>query len=767
MSDFFIPLGGGSEIGASAYYLSVDGIHILLDCGARLKGEELYPDYGRLLQELNDYSDLDLIIISHGHYDHIGSIAKIASLASNALIIATETTKKLIFTQLLEFGRISRHVESDKIKAERYKRAQMLIDRIQTKPVMKPFCIRDCRFTLFPAGHMLGAAMIYIQSKYHNILYTGDFSATSMFGVNGMKIPKEIHPETLLINTPNAYQEKQNWDTLLINSNELREKDAYVGLEEMIRKNLQLNNRIYLISRSIPRHLDLFYFLNSAFPQTPVYLEAKSQKVADILSDMGYQIYNSNVHISEDPPENGYIIIGQEQMRSGCISVIFDKYSLHASPFETLEFIRTLSPEFLYMLHTCPKRGKKSLAYPVETFLPDTHVVQTVNGQKYYLKRAQKMKYEQIYESIMETELKVAENELQEMDRKGRRKNANEWIAIYGGLLYPDIHPHETYDKLHETFVKDFGITYEDYRNFVRSSNLDSNERREYVLGIVERGITLLKNALDGDKEAIAGFNEFTERLAPRDRKNGKVYFIGKCMVCFMLMIDPDFRNEKYYPIIFSFGASYCNRLLRKIRDKLLKESGVARKKRSARDVLQETENVLSESAKAEGMASGDEYEKLLFKYNNCQASLELVQSMLDELNETIDESAEEAKNAEITSFYIKMNSEAYGHLLDSIELVERRLTTLKENKVKIPAQLLPLTIVFKQLLRFIRESGVEPIDTTGRIFSTEAEELAEFTYMGEPFSYTGEKKEVVVEKPGWKYKDTVISLPTVREKED
>ena len=39
MSDFFIPLGGGNEIGASSYYLSIGGIHILLDCGARLKGE--------------------------------------------------------------------------------------------------------------------------------------------------------------------------------------------------------------------------------------------------------------------------------------------------------------------------------------------------------------------------------------------------------------------------------------------------------------------------------------------------------------------------------------------------------------------------------------------------------------------------------------------------------------------------------------------------------------------------------------------------------
>lgn len=765
MSDFFIPLGGGNEIGASAYYLSVDGVHILLDCGARLKGEELYPDYGRLLQELNDYSELDLIIISHGHYDHIGSIAKIASLASNALIIATETTKKLIFTQLLEFGRISRHVESDKIKTERYRMAQSLFERIRVKPVMKPFSIKNCRFMLLPAGHMPGAVMVYIQSRYQSVLYTGDFSVTSMFGMNGMRIPKEIRPETLLINAPNAYQERKVWDRILTSRDDSYKNNAYSRLEETIRKNLQLNQNVYLISRSIPRHLDLFYFLNSAFPETQIYLEAKSQKIADILSDMGHQVYSSNIHIGEIPSEKGCIVVGQEQSRAGCIPVIFDKYSLHATPIETLDLIRQINPGSLYMLHTCPGQDRESLEYPVKTLLPNTRVVQAVNEQKYYLRRAEKMKYDQLYRSVMEEELRVAEHELHQ-ERRGGRRSLNEWAAIYGGLTYPDLHPHDTYEELQKTFVREFDLTYEDYRNFAHSSNLDSNAKREYVLGIVERGITLLKNALDGDREAITGFADFTEHLEARDR-NGKLFFIGKCVICFMLLIDPDLQNEKYRPIAFAFGASYCNRVLRKLRDGLLRESGVKRRRKTVRDVLQETENVLSESAKAEGMASGDEYEKLLFKYNNCQASLELVQSMLDELNETIDESAEEAKNTEIASFYIKMNSEAYGHLLDSIELVERRLTTLKENKVKIPAQLLPLTIVFKQLLRFIRESGVKPIDITGRVFTTEAEGLAEFTYIGEPFSHAGEKKEVVVEKPGWKYEDTIISLPTVREKED
>ena len=276
-----------------------------------------------------------------------------------------------------------------------------------------------------------------------------------------------------------------------------------------------------------------------------------------------------------------------------------------------------------------------------------------------------------------------------------------------------------------------------------------------------------MKKALDGDKESILKFSEFTETLERRDRKNGRYYFIGKYMIVFMLFIDPEFKSNRYQLVACTFGARYCNKLLRNIRNRLIKENGLTRKKKSARDVLIETENVLSESAKAEGMAVGDEYEQLQFKYINCKNSLELVQAMLDELNETVDETAAEAKKAAIVSFYTSMNSDIYGHLLDSIELVDRRLVLLKENKVKVVPQLLPLTIVFKQLSNFIKDSGIVPIDTTGREFFAEVEELAEYTYIGTPFSADDQKKKVIVEKPGWKYGNVVISLPTVREKEE
>ncbi|HNR80349.1 MAG TPA: MBL fold metallo-hydrolase, partial [Mesotoga infera] len=60
------PLGGGREIGANSYLLSLDGKNILIDAG-RHPVKEGYES----LPEIDSINDLDVIMISHSHYDHL------------------------------------------------------------------------------------------------------------------------------------------------------------------------------------------------------------------------------------------------------------------------------------------------------------------------------------------------------------------------------------------------------------------------------------------------------------------------------------------------------------------------------------------------------------------------------------------------------------------------------------------------------------------------------------------------------------------------
>lgn len=386
MSDYMIPLGGGNEIGASAYFLSLGGLHILLDCGARRSGTELYPDYERLLQELTDFSEIDLILISHGHYDHIGSFLRIAMLAPNAEIIATRDTKSLISLQLLDFGRVSRRNESERIKNERFRLAQAAMTRIQEMPVMSSFVRKGCRITLLPAGHMPGAVMVYLESTKRRVLYSGDFSVRSMFGLNGMRMLPEVKPEVLLLNAPNTYLAQEEWrEQLACAENRKCGAGHSVWLEQEIRRNLVIGNSVYLYSRGVPKHLDLFYFLQDVFPEVPIFLEPKSRVIADALADMGYAVYGNHVQTCGPVPDGGCIIVGQETARAGCVPISFDNYSLHASPAETVRFAEQTGANTIFLLHVRPDFQKESLAYAMKLEGADAAAAQAENGKKYKL----------------------------------------------------------------------------------------------------------------------------------------------------------------------------------------------------------------------------------------------------------------------------------------------------------------------------------------------------------------------------------------------
>ena len=116
--------------------------------------------------------------------------------------------------------------------------------------------------------------------------------------------------------------------------------------------------------------------------------------------------------------------------------------------------------------------------------------------------------------------------------------------------------------------------------------------------------------------------------------------------------------------------------------------------------------------------------------------------------------------------FFVSLNSGKYGNILDKIPLTEELLKDIRKNNIEVPQEIKKILLFVKSIIKFFRDIGITPIEDVNKIFIGTAEDIAEMDYIGSEFK-EGEKKELKVIAPGYKYKDIVISIPKVEEVEE
>jgi len=198
----FINLTRRTEIGANSYYLEIGGHRLVLDCGMHPK--ELAEDALPNLKPIAD-REIEAILISHAHQDHIGTLPVLMRRFPNARVFMTEATAEIGSTllhnsvnvmtrQREEIGErlypLFTHRETDRA-SERWRRCPAR-QRISISGERAPQRERDAlTFEFFDAGHVLGSTGILLHAEGQTVFYTGDVNFDDQAIMEAAIFPQE------------------------------------------------------------------------------------------------------------------------------------------------------------------------------------------------------------------------------------------------------------------------------------------------------------------------------------------------------------------------------------------------------------------------------------------------------------------------------------------------------------------------------------------------------------------------------------------------
>lgn len=164
----------------SSTELGTSGLKIMIDCGL-VQGT--HDAEARNWEKFRyNPAEIDFLIVTHAHIDHIGRIPKLVRDGFRGEIISTEATRALAQPMLQD------SMELLKMAAERHKR-DVLYDEQNILAAMRMWrgisyheevTLRsNLSFCFLHAGHILGAGMVELERDGNKIIFTGDLGAHS------------------------------------------------------------------------------------------------------------------------------------------------------------------------------------------------------------------------------------------------------------------------------------------------------------------------------------------------------------------------------------------------------------------------------------------------------------------------------------------------------------------------------------------------------------------------------------------------------------
>lgn len=333
-------LGAAGTVTGSKTLLQTNKHKLLIDCGLfqgskserklnKLKGLPFHP------------SELDAIILTHGHLDHSGFLPVLVKKGFSGPIYATTPSRDITEVILLD----SAHIQEEDARAASRKRGE---DRKPLKPLYRQKHVNrtmalfqtfsdnewvqlddDVRFRFHKSGHILGSAMVELEVEGNRFVFSGDL---------GQRDPLILDSPTAIAEADYIIMEATYGDKLHDVS-----LSPYQALEEVVNRTFEKGGNLVIPSFAVERAQEIILILNNlmdekSIPALPIYLDSPmGSDITQIfqqhrdwhnLSEAECDSLTKNVHIigsfeetltvlDPDGPKNKIIIAGSGMATGG------------------------------------------------------------------------------------------------------------------------------------------------------------------------------------------------------------------------------------------------------------------------------------------------------------------------------------------------------------------------------------------------------------------------------------------------------------------
>jgi Cft2 family RNA processing exonuclease len=281
-------------IGASCHLLQLGDVRIIIDSGLHPKqtGPDGTPDFSPL-----DGIEADLIIITHCHLDHIGSLPLLLRRQLRAPVVMTASSAMLIGRMLHNSVSVMERQREEQSRGDLPLFTHEEVDRIvprfhslafgQTRKIAGAH--DDVEVTLHPAGHVAGAAGVELKHKGRRIFFTGDVLFDSQRTVPGARFPAG-HFDTIVIETTRGATERA--------ADHQREAEI-TRLVETINKTIGRGGSVLIPVFALGRHQELLTIMQDARSQDrlahcPVYSSGLGIDLCDYFDDISRKTRHIN-----------------------------------------------------------------------------------------------------------------------------------------------------------------------------------------------------------------------------------------------------------------------------------------------------------------------------------------------------------------------------------------------------------------------------------------------------------------------------------------